>query len=83
MRIAPALIALSLCAVPAAASERRPDAAKCEGRPDVHQARPRTPAQPRRLDQLPPGNLELAVWRQIYRCRVPAIVRHDVARPRR
>jgi hypothetical protein len=82
MRIAPVLVAFSLCAVPAAAMESRPDAAKCQARADVHQARRADSARPRRLDRLPPGNLELAVWREIERCPVPAIVRYDVA-PRR
>lgn len=82
MRITPALIALSLCSAPAAALESRQDAAKCHARADLHQARRADPGRPRRLDRLPPGNLELSVWREIDRCPVPAIVRYDVA-PRR
>lgn len=82
MRIAPALVALSLYAGPAAAQPTSPAGAKCQ-RPDAHQARRGTPAQPRRLDQLPAGNLELAVWREVDRCQVPAIVRYSVGARRR
>ena len=82
MRIAPALIALSLCAGPAAAQPTPPAGLKCQ-RPDAHQANRGASAQPRRLDQLPPGNLELAVWREIDRCQVPAIVRYNVEARRR
>jgi hypothetical protein len=78
MRIAPALIALSLCAIPASAQQTAPAASKCQTRPDVHQANRNAQAGPRRLDQLPPGNLEHAVWREVDRCQVPAIVRYNV-----
>ena len=80
MRIASPLIALSLCALPAAAQQGTATGAKCQSRPDVHQANRNASAQPRRLDRLPPGNLEHAVWREVDRCQVPAIVRYGTPR---
>jgi len=78
---------LSLLAAPvfATPSENKRTCA----RPDVHQARPAAPIRPRTLIELPPGNLELAVYRQIDGCQTPVIVRQNVgavsgpARPRR
>jgi hypothetical protein len=36
------------------------------------------PARPRRLIELPPGRLELAVMRQINGCPIPAVVREGI-----
>ena len=82
MRIVHALLLLSLGAGPALATGSGPLDNKCT-RPDAYQAQRGQPANPRRLDQLPPGNLELAVWRHLAGCQQPAIVRRDVAIQRR
>lgn len=84
MRIAPALIVLSLGIGGAAQAENRPAAQKCQGLPNADIARGQsTPAQPRRLDRLPSGNLELAVWREVERCQIPAVVRTNITPTRR
>lgn len=44
---------------------------------------PGPPPSARRLDQLPPGNLEFAVQREIDGCIEPSIIRYDVAGSRR
>ncbi len=49
---------------------------KC-ARPDVIQARP-IDARSQRLDQLPPGRLELTVMREIDRCPIPAVLREGI-----
>ena len=78
---------LSLLAAPALAAP--PEEKRSCTRPDVHQARPAAPVRPRTLGELPPGNLELAVYRQIDGCQTPVIVRQNLgavsgpARPRR
>ena len=78
---------LSLLAAPALAAP--PEEKRTCGRPDVHHARRGAPVRPRNLGELPPGNLELAVYRQLEGCEVPAIVRQNIgavsgpARPRR
>ena len=41
----------------------------------VHHARPGTPARFNRLGDLPPGDLQLAVVRQVDGCQEPVIVR--------
>ena len=38
--------------------------------------------RPRRLDELPPGDLQLAVYREVDGCMEPVIVRHDFGAPR-
>ena len=77
---------LSLLAAPALAA---PDEKRSCTRPDAHRARPAAPVRPRTLGELPPGSLELAVYRQIDGCQTPVIVRQNIgavsgpARPRR
>lgn len=82
MRVDPILLLVSFGAGPALATGSDPLNNKCT-RPDAHQAQRGQPVYPRRLDRLPPGNLELAVWRQVDGCQQPAIIRRDVAIQRR
>jgi hypothetical protein len=70
------LLSLSAAAaVPPAQPERRP---KCV-RPNAILA---APVQGRgwRLDQTPPGRLELAVVREVERCPIPAVLRENIGR---
>jgi hypothetical protein len=68
----------------AAAPEPPKSARECR-RHDLQQATRGIdpPPSPRRLDQLPPGNLELAVQRQVDGCIEPTIIRYGVGAPRR
>lgn len=44
----------------------------------LRQAEGRHSAKVRRLDQLPPGSLELTVLREIDRCPIPAVLREGI-----
>ena len=82
MRTVSVLLLLSLGTGPAFATGSGPLDNKCS-RPDIYQTHRGQRADPRRLDELPPGNLELAVWRHVAGCQQPAVVRRDVAIQRR
>lgn len=49
---------------------------KC-ARPEVTMVSPMD-GRARRLDQLPPGRLELSVMREIDRCPIPAVLREGI-----
>jgi hypothetical protein len=54
--------------------------AKCDrfGRVQQADALPRNPARAQRLDELPPGDLQLTVDRRINGCHQPVIVRQNI-----
>ena len=49
---------------------------QCE-RAKVHNTDNAEPVRPRKLTELPPGNLQLAVHREVDGCPVPVIVRYN------
>jgi len=77
------LVALSLVAASPHPPATRPPPlaepppAKC---PDarLRRADRGVPARPRRLGELPPGRLELTVWRRIAGCPIPAVLREGI-----
>ena len=57
------------------------DAGKCE-RSVFRHADGKQALRPRRFTELPPGRLELAVYREVAGCPIPAVVREEFgARP--
>lgn len=78
------ILLMTTLAVSAAAPEP-PKSAKVCRRHDLQQVTrgvdPPPPA--RRLDQLPPGNLELTVQREVDGCIEPVIIRYGVGPQRR
>ncbi len=96
MRLLLATSLLALLAGAAATQSRSPQAASpqaeaaqpsakpvCLNRDNRQAMLPATPPRPRRLDELPSGNLERAVQREVDGCIEPVIVRYDFARSRR
>jgi hypothetical protein len=70
------MLLLTLSAAAATPSALPAKTPKC-ARADVTLARP-ADARARRLDQLPPGRLELTVLREIDRCPIPAVLREGI-----
>lgn len=84
----PMLIAMLVPAVAASAAPATPsleaDAPKRCVRPSTQMATVlRKNVAPRRLDQLPPGRLELTVMREIDNCPIPAVLRDNIGGNRR
>ena len=90
MRVTPFMLAAFLSAATSAAqpppsSPPRPDAppppmpgtgaAWCDGQIRPRHAGERPRAEARRLDELPPGDLYLTVWRRVDGCVGPVLVR--------
>ena len=80
------LAAVQAVPVPAAAPaqpELRPyvrgagSGADCE-RPTMRHAQNGAPLRPRRFTELPAGRLELAVFRELDGCPIPAVVRENI-----
>jgi hypothetical protein len=54
--------------------------AKCIRPNPILAQRPGEALPNRRLDELPPGRLELAVVREVERCPIPAVLRENIGR---
>ena len=82
--------ALALVAAPpasAGASAARPISPAAGARSDcpeatIHMTARPAPLVPRRLDELPPGRLELTVLREVDGCPIPAVLREGIGGPR-
>jgi hypothetical protein len=60
------------------ATASSPPAERCRNPRTQHAARPERNLRPQRLDELPAGNLELTVLRQVDGCAEPAILREGL-----
>lgn len=83
--IAASLAAASPATTPPAVSNPLAAPAHCDSKYGLHRADSAGEARFKRLDELPPANLILTVYREIDRCPAPIVVRANigVSRPAR